>query len=100
MDSFPGPVETPTPEVVVDGFPARHVVWQQPSSASSTDQVQDCIQDREAIMFRGTPAWLRRRQQPLDSFALLVTQIARIAGTFHTPAIARPRQTSTLQTPS
>jgi hypothetical protein len=51
-------------------------------------------------MFRGTPAWLRRRQQPLDSFALLVTQIAGIAGTFHTPAIARPRQTLTFQTRS
>jgi hypothetical protein len=45
--------EAPTPEVVVDGLPARHVVRQQPPSASGADQVQDCVQDREAIMFRG-----------------------------------------------
>ena len=100
MNSLPGAVETPTPEVVVDGFPARHVVWQQPPSTSGADQVQDCVQDCQAIMFRGAPSKFGRRHQSLDSFPLFVAQIAGIAGPLHAFAIAHPGQTSTFQTRS
>ena len=97
MDPFPGAVEAPTPEVVVDGLPARYVVRQQPPSASGADQVQDCVQDRQAIMFRGAPSQFGRRHQSLDSFPLFVAQIAGIAGPLHAFAIAHPGQTSTFQ---
>ena len=100
MNSLPGAVDPPTPEVVVDGLPARHVVWQQPPSTSGADQVQDRVQDCQAIMFRGAPSKFGRRQQPLDSFAFFLAQVAGIAGSLHTSAIAWPRQTSTFQTRS
>jgi len=51
-------------------------------------------------MFRGAPSRFGRRQQPLDSFALFVTQVAGIAVSLHDVAIARPGHMSTFQTRS
>jgi hypothetical protein len=100
MDPFPGAARAPTPEVAVHGLPVRHIVRQQPPSASGADQVQDCVQNRQAIMFHGAPSKYGRRPQPLDSFPLSVAQIAGIAGPLHALAIAHPGQTSTFQTRS
>ncbi len=42
---FPGAVEAPSSEVVVDGLPRREVVGQKPPGAAAFDDVEDGVKD-------------------------------------------------------
>src|SRR5215204_2858271 len=45
IDTLPGAVHAPSPEVVVDGWPPGEVVGQEPPLATALQEVEDGIED-------------------------------------------------------
>jgi hypothetical protein len=50
VDPLPGTVDTPSPEVVVDGRPSREVVGEQAPLTSALQNVEDSVEDLTKIV--------------------------------------------------
>src|SRR5215208_2668017 len=55
VDPLPGAVDTPFPEVPVNGWPPGEVVGKQAPLASALQQVEDSVQDLAKIVGPGPP---------------------------------------------
>jgi hypothetical protein len=50
VDTLPGTIDTPSPEIVVDGWPSRKVVGKQAPLATALQDVEDGVQDRTKVV--------------------------------------------------
>jgi len=88
VEVLPGAVQPPQAEIVIDGWPGRELVWQQPPSAATSNNVEDGVQDLAEGVKARSPDAVRWRQQRVQASELSVRQIGQVrTPRWQTPAI-------------
>src|SRR5215217_8620205 len=78
MHPLPGSVQAPGAKVVVDGFPGREVVGQQPPGAAAANDVEDGVEDLTGAVHLGTPGSVGERQMRFEEGPLFVREVALV----------------------
>src|SRR5215208_5063013 len=76
---FPGAVEAPSSEVVVDGLPRREVTGQKPPLAAALQDVENSVQDLAGAMdsWASSPFWGREMGLEVPPFG--IGEVGRVA---------------------
>src|SRR5215212_1174432 len=78
VQPFPGALDPPSSEVMVDGFPGRKVVRKWTPGASAADCVEDGVKDLAQGVHPGPPGGIRSRQVRLHAGPLGIGEVGRV----------------------
>src|SRR5215218_6728719 len=83
VDPFPGAVDAPETEVMVDGLPRWEVVGQEPPGAAATENVEDSVEDLAQRVEPGASGSLRNWQVGLDESPFGVGEVGSVCSFHH-----------------
>jgi hypothetical protein len=92
VNALPQAGHSPSPEIVIDRFPRRKLVWQQAPGTATTHNVQNPIHDLALIMFSRTPSEGTGWQHWLEDGPFSIIEIARIGCVVMLQYIRQPFQ--------
>src|SRR5215208_5000088 len=72
---LPDTVQTPSPEVVLDGLPRREVVRQKSPGAAALQDVEDGVEDLEQAVQARSPFVFWERQERFDALPLGIGKV-------------------------
>src|SRR4051812_24605525 len=87
VDTLPGAIVTPNPEVMIDTFPGRIVLGQHAPLRAADQNVQDRIDELAHIQAARPTTSFGGRDQVFDIIPLAVGQIGRVCVCVHTPSV-------------
>jgi len=87
VDTLPGAIITPNPEVMLDAFPLRVVRGQHAPLGATNQNIQNGIDDLAHLQVAWPTTQFGGRDQVFDIIPLAVGQIGRVCLCVHTPSL-------------